>query len=235
MVETRFRDWGGVVTNPDGARSDGVLPTAVDGATRFYYAAAQNLGPLSSGFTDLLGHAAMVPSAGQTTPNVVDDSGRRYVRFNGTLDELADTTLGVVAQPFTIILVARLTGAMANKFLVASTASGGMTFGTTTTNFQMNGGTAFIGNSSPALDTTLRTFILQYSGGTSVRSIDNVESIGNVGNNGLNGIRLAAQSNLASHTAMDVFSLEFIPGVLTAPQRAAAYTKVTGRPALVGA
>lgn len=197
------------------------------GSSREWNARSHAVGGTVAPWPDLRGGASLINAGGSAQPTVMEESGSKFVRFDGVDDLVADTSF-VGTQPHTRVVRFRwVVAPSGSKTVVGSTGTGtaGNTFGTVSAsnNYQANAGTPLVASPAIAPDTGWHTAIIVFNGATSVLSIDGVETVGNAGAQTGGGIRLGA----ASGTTPTVFSnidykrLAVLPYAADSAQRAA--------------
>jgi hypothetical protein len=136
---------------------------------------------------DLIGGLVLParPAAGNM-PSVVNDAGRRIVRFDGVANwmQLAYAK----PQPMTTVIVARMNELKASNHILA----GGVHVRTdgTNTKMEVTAGTA-LGTTAAPVNTNWRIYIIVNNGATSTISVDGVEVTGNAGTSSRTFINLA--------------------------------------------
>lgn len=219
--------WGtvtGTITPPSG------IPLLA-GSSREWNARSHAVGGTVAPWPDLRGGASLINGGGSAQPAVMEESGAKFVRFDGVADLVSDSSFSGT-QPHTRVIRFRWhTLPTTTRSVVGSTGTGtaGNTFGTISTgaNYVINAGTAIVANPVTAPDLNWHTAILVFDGANTVMSIDGVETVANAGSQVGVGLRVAGGSGTTptSFATIDVKRLAVLPYAAGSTERAAILTE----------
>ena len=169
---------------------------------------------------DLISNWPLPTGNSRTSPTVVDDGGKRVVRFNGTTDQMLASIS--TPQPLTLVLVGRTRDNKAGNVF----KSGGIVIESDATNsaYRVSNSSGISGGVPSSAQ---HVFVASVNGASSVFSVDGIEYAGTMATSANTYIGFGTNSAGTVYTPSDISRFIILPYAANAEQRRAISAEMT--------